>query len=100
MRYIKQIKARATEIKYDSQNVIVCEIAMDYNRLQFIFRDFADEREHLRIQADGELDILEQQIIELRNAQNLSYGKIAEALGTNKMKVKRVLYWNGFGDES
>ncbi len=100
LRYIKQIKARATEIKYDSQNVILCEIVMDYNRLQFQFRDFAEEREHLRVQSDSELDILEQQIIELRNTENLSYGKIAEALGTNKMKVKRVLDRNGFGDDS
>ncbi len=52
------------------------------------------------MQTDGELDILEQQIIELRNIQNLSYGKIAEALGTNKMKVKRVLDRNGFGQDS
>lgn len=100
LRYIKQIKARATEVKYDSQNVLLCEIVMDYNRLQFQFRGFADEREHLRLQSDGELDALEQQIIELRNTQNLSYGKIAEALGTNKMKVKRVLDRNGFRDDS
>ena len=53
---------------------------MDYNRLQFQFRDFADEREHLRLQSDGELDVLEQQIIELRNTQNLSYGKIADCI--------------------
>jgi DNA-directed RNA polymerase specialized sigma subunit len=62
--------------------------------------EFSDERKHLRMETDGELDILEQQIIELRNAQNLSYGKIAEALGTNKMKAKRVLDWNGFGQDS
>lgn len=100
LRYIKQIKARATEVKYDSQNVILCEIAMDYNRLQFQFRDFTDEREHLRIQSDSELDAMGQQIIELRNTRNLSYGKIAEALGTNKMKVKRVLDRNGYGEDS
>ncbi len=91
LRYIKQIKARATEIKFDSENVILCEIAMDYNRLTFQFRDFADEREHLRIHTDGEIDDLEQQIIEMKKSQGLSLGKIAESLGTNKMKVSRVL---------
>jgi len=88
------------EFKLPKQNVILCEMAMDYNRLQFQFKGFADERELLRLQSDGELDVLEQQIIELRNTQNLSYGKIAEALGTNKMKVKRVLDRNGYGDDS
>ncbi len=100
MRYVKQIKARTTEVKYNSQNVLICEIVMDYSLLLFQFRDFAEEREHLRLQSEGELDILEQQIIELRNTQNLSFGKIAESLGTNKMKVKRVLDRNGFGDDS
>jgi len=95
LRYIKQIKARATEVKYDSQNVILCEIAMDYNRLQFQFRAFADEREHIRMQSDKELSDLELQIVEMYQNQHLSYGKIAEALGTNKMKVKRVLDRNG-----
>ncbi len=95
LRYIKQIKARATEVKYDSQNVILCEIAMDYNRLQFQFRAFADEREHLRMQTDKELSDLELQIVEMYQNENLSYGKIADALGTNKMKVKRVLDRNG-----
>lgn len=54
----------------------------------------------VEVQSDGELDVLEQQIIELRNTQNLFYGKIAETLGTNKMKVKRVLDRNGHGDDS
>jgi len=50
---------------------------MDYNRLQFQFRDFADEKEHLRIQSDVVLNVIEQQFIELRKTQKLSYGKIA-----------------------
>lgn len=51
LRYVKQINVRATEVKYDSQNVLLCEIVMDYNRLQFQFRDFADERVHHRVQS-------------------------------------------------
>lgn len=99
LRYIKQIKARATEVRYDSQNVILCEIAMDYNQLIFQFRDFADEKEHLRIHSDGEMDELEQQILDMKKNQGLSLGKIAESLGTNKMKVSRVLRKYGIGNE-
>jgi RecA-family ATPase len=99
LRYIKQIKARATEVKYDSENVVLCEIGMDYNRLIFQFREFTEERLHLRQKSEEEASELERQIIELRQSQNLSYGKIAEALGTNKMRVKRILDRQGFVSE-
>lgn len=99
LRYIKQIKARATEVRYDSENVVLCEIGMDYNRLVFMFREFAEERHHLRQRTEEESDELERHIIELRQGQNLSYGRIAEALGTNKMRVKRVLDRHGISSE-
>jgi RecA-family ATPase len=47
-RYLKQIKARNTEILYDSENVIVCKIEKPINFLQFDFSDYGTELEHLK----------------------------------------------------
>ena len=48
LRYIKQIKARNTQMIYDTENVIICEILKHYNFLAFEFKDFGAEREHLK----------------------------------------------------
>jgi len=42
-RYLKQIKTRNTEFKYDARNVMVCRIEKPYNFLKFEFLHFADE---------------------------------------------------------
>jgi hypothetical protein len=96
LRYIKQLKARATEIIYDSENIIVCEITQPHNFLGFEFLDFSDEREHLKIQTDNEHTNLDNSILELKKLeQSISNYEIAKRLNTNKMKVKRVLERNG-----
>lgn len=92
VRYIKQIKARNTEILYHTENVIVCSIDKPFNFLQFQFIDFGNEREFLRQLSDKDREHLEQSIIELKETNpHLSYGEIAKQLNTNKMKVKRTL---------
>jgi RecA-family ATPase len=48
LRYLKQIKARNTEIIYDSENVMVFQICKQLNFLQFDFMGFGTEREHLK----------------------------------------------------
>lgn len=48
LRYIKQIKARNTEIIYDTENVGVCQIGKPNNFLEFEFLNFGTEREHLK----------------------------------------------------
>ena len=92
VRYIKQIKARNTEMIYDTENVIVCQICKPSNFLEFEFLDFGVEREHLKQVSDTDREQLEQNIIELKVSNpHLSLGDIAKKLGTNKMKVKRTL---------
>lgn len=46
-RYLKQIKARNTEIIYDAENVYNCEIQKPGNFLEFVFTDLGHEQEHL-----------------------------------------------------
>lgn len=95
LRYIKQIKARATEIIYDSDYVIVCEIHKLINFLCFNHIEFGNEFEHLKQVPQANKSVLEQQIIELHtNSPNLSFRQIGEQLGTYHKKVERVIKKN------
>lgn len=48
LRYLKQIKARNTEIIFDTENVAVCQIQKPFNFLEFEFVGTGTEREHLK----------------------------------------------------
>ena len=98
LRYLKQIKARATEVIYDSENVMIFSITKHENYLGFAFTDFGKEKDHLKQQTESQNLKLEEDILELRkNNPTFSYKEIADRLMTYKVKVKRVLDKNGFG---
>ncbi|MEL6607255.1 MAG: LuxR family transcriptional regulator, partial [Bacteroidota bacterium] len=48
VRYLKQIKARSTEVRYHSDQVCVCELAKPSNFLHFKWLDYGSEMEHLK----------------------------------------------------
>jgi hypothetical protein len=48
LRYLKQIKARNTEIVFDSRNVCLCRIEKPRNFLQFTHIGYGTEAEHLK----------------------------------------------------
>jgi len=58
LRYIKQIKVRETEKKYDSDNVILCQIIKHSNFVEFEFMGFTTEREHLKEVSEKDRDEL------------------------------------------
>lgn len=89
-RYLKQIKARNTEIIYDSENVMVFEVTKNSNFLAFTPAGYGSEREHLRTVTDQEAQAMDDQIIELSKT-GISHREIARQLGTNPMKVGRVI---------
>ncbi|MBN1185457.1 MAG: AAA family ATPase [Bacteroidales bacterium] len=92
LRYIKQIKARNTEYKYDADNVKVMRIEKIGAFLQLVHVGYAPERDHLRERSKDEVANLEMSIIYLHKENpDLSLKQIADRLDTNKMKVKRVL---------
>lgn len=92
MRYIKQLKSRATEIMYDSNNVVVCELNQNGNFLGFDFLEFGHENEHLKILSDKEYSSIDSAIRELKdNEPQISDREIARRLETNPVKVGRVL---------
>ena len=93
MRYIKQIKARATEIIYDYNNILVCEIIHENSFLGFRLLENGNEGDHLkRIESQNTRSELENKIIEINNNEpELNNAQIAKKLGTYDMKVARAL---------
>ncbi len=95
-RYIKQIKARATEKMYESENVILCMVGKTDNFLGFEFIDYVNEAQHLAVMETKGKDELEEAILALKTEYpDISGYAIAQRLGINKMKVKRVFERNG-----
>lgn len=95
LRYLKQVKARATEVIYDSENIITCEISQPHNFLAFEFTDFSNEREHLKQPSENEQADLDSSILSLKASQpHLTDREIARQLNTNPVKVGRVLKRN------
>ena len=91
-RYLKQIKARATEKKYDAENVIICRMDKPFNFLGFQFLGYGDERNLLKQLSDSDKAELENKIIEFKTKDpNISIREIARQLDINPMKVSRVI---------
>ncbi|MGA1976614.1 MAG: AAA family ATPase [Bacteroidales bacterium] len=98
-RYLKQIKARNTEIVYDAENVCICQIQKPSNFLQFEFLNFETEREHLKQISETEKTELETSIKDLLKADPcLSAYSIAKKLckdeckfNSFKVKVSRIV---------
>lgn len=90
IRYLKQIKARNTEIIFDAENVCVCQIEKPSNFLQFEFLNFGTEREHLKQHTEQDKESLKEKIKEM-NQRGRSYREIGAELGISHMKVGRIL---------
>lgn len=90
LRYIKQLKVRAGEYRYDSDNVIVCEIDPGDGFLHFEPVGHSTEKEHLRPR-DGEEDTAQMQNILDLKSQGKTVRDIAAILGLSKSAAGRIL---------
>lgn len=90
LRYFKQIKSRNTEIIYDTENVIICQVEKPQNFLQFEFMTYGTEREHLKQQTDKDRENINDKVIELKQ-QGRSLREIGAELNISHMKVSRIL---------
>lgn len=90
LRYIKQIKARNTEILYDTENVIVCQIQKPENFLEFEFVNHGSELEHLKqiSKEDRETNVL--RVKEL-SQQGMTQRNIAKELSISLGAVNKYL---------
>lgn len=95
LRYIKQIKARNTEMIYDADNVVVCQIKKQSNFVSFEFLDYGAEWDHLKqfSKNDQEHKILE--AFELRK-QGKTNVQIANYFGVSEGAVRK---WFKKGDD-
>lgn len=90
LRYLKQIKVRQSEFKFDTNNVALCQIDKPLNFLGFEFLDFSSEREHLKEITDRDINQRNSQILEL-HSQGLPNTKIAEMIGLTEGRVRGIL---------
>ncbi len=92
LRYLKQIKVRACEAIFTTQNVVTLQIEKQNNFTGFHVLDYGKEYDHLKPLKEVENEIRAQKIIELKRSNPaLSNRQIAREVGTNAMKVTRVL---------
>ncbi len=99
LRYLKQIKARSTEIIYDAENVCVCQIIKPSNFLKFEFLNFGTELEHLRQYSEIEKSEIEKKVKDLLQTEpTMTAYAIAKRLCTDeskfnsfKVKVSRIV---------
>lgn len=99
LRYIKMMKVRSCEHKYDGSNVIVCQINKADNFLKFEFLNFDYESKHLKVISDKDREKLESDIQQcLNDDSHASAYSIAKKLCTDesnfnsfKVKVSRIV---------
>lgn len=92
IRYLKQIKARATEIIFDTENILICELQKPSNFLMFTFLNYGSEKEHLKPLSESQIKEIDNSIIELKESNpNMSNYEIGKRLNINAMKVGRTL---------
>jgi len=88
IRYFKQIKSRNTEILFDAENVIICQIEKPDNFLQFDFLDFGTEREHLKQFTENDREQRISEASELKK-QGVSNVEIARMFGVSEGAVRK-----------
>jgi len=90
VRYLKQIKARNTEIVYDASNVLTCQIHKEKNFLSFDFIGYGIESEHLKQFSEKDRNDLIDKAKELSH-KGLSQRKISSELGISLGAVNKYL---------
>ncbi len=90
-RYVKQLKARSSEIEYGEENVLVYIIERDSDgRLYLKFTGTSNENEHLPKEGDSEREALKAEVMRLSDL-GMTQREIAEELGISAATVNRLL---------
>lgn len=90
LRYVKQLKARSTEIEYGLNNVIVYELVKDVSFLHFKHLRYGSEWEHIKNPTEDEREdrILKAKDLKEQGWSNVS---IAKELGVSEGAVRKWL---------
>ena len=90
VRYLKQIKARSTEVKYHSDQVCVCELVKPSNFLHFKWLAYGSEPEHLKHLSESAKEQRIGDVLEMK-ATGASNTAIAKAFGVSEGAVRHWL---------
>lgn len=90
LRYLKQIKARNTEIKFDAENVKLCQISKPSNFLMFEFLGHGTEHSHLKTPGPSQRDELIFRAKDL-NKEGKTQREIADELDIGLGTVNKYL---------
>jgi RecA-family ATPase len=94
IRYLKQLKCRMDEMKYESNNVLIFSIDKDHNFLKFKFEDFGHENDLIQFnsldQSSANKESLKPSVMQLR-AESKSIREIAAITGVGKSTIERWL---------
>lgn len=95
VRYLKQLKCRSVEVRYDAENVATCQIVKPDNFLRLEFLSFGREREHLNTPTEASKDELLQKVQTLAK-QGFTQRDIARdtglAVGTVNKYLKKLVH--------
>ena len=92
MRYLKQIKQRNTNQVYGSGNVCLCEVAKPGNFLQYQFRGYGLETDHLpKARRSNNAENKHADQVATLRAQGKSLREIGAQLGISYQKVDRII---------
>ena len=90
LRYFKQIKSRNTEIIYDTDNVVLCQLHKPYNFLKFEFIGYGAERDHLKQPTEKDREVIISKAKEL-SQQGKTQRQIASELSISLGCVNKYL---------
>ena len=99
LRYVKQLKVRYGTFSHDADNVIIYEIEKVDAFLQFVFRGYSTEKEHLKKLGDNESSQRDCQILQLSRSGK-SVREIASQVNCGKSTVSRIIQSNRKVEES
>lgn len=84
IRYLKQLKVRQSEFKYDSDSVLKCEIVKENSFLRYDFKGTVAEKELIQQSAE----VMQQKVLDLRG-QGMTIRAISQQLGLSRSRVGR-----------
>ncbi|MEP6466167.1 MAG: AAA family ATPase [Parafilimonas sp.] len=91
LRYVKQIKVRDGESRYDTDNVMSMEISKEQGFLGFTVTGFVSEYEHLKQFNEGEKESIIKQVKDL-SSKNKSQREISKELNISLGAVNKYLH--------
>ena len=90
IKFVKQVKVRASEYLYDSDNVIVYEITNDDGYVRFLHKGYGKESEHLKDKSEEDESQVRSYILTCHR-EGKSVREIADLVNRSKTSVHRII---------